>query len=809
MDSILHALRHSRRSLTSRPGFTFVAVTTLALGIGANTTVFSVVDAVLFRSIPFPDPDRLVMVWETVPARNQDEAFIAFPNYRDYREGAGSFEDMAAFFASPNQDVNLTGGLTPERVNVARVTSSYFDVLGVAPSLGRAFTADEDQEGNHRVAILSNRLWTRQFGADPEMIGRPVHVNGFPYTVVGIMPADFRPVGSMALGEEVEMWRPLAAGADQQNTRTWRNLRVVGRLRPDANMETAAQEIAAISDRIEEEDPTSQRGRSTRLVTLHEQSVGSVRQSLMLVWGAVALVLLIACANVANLLLVESGGRAREMSIRASLGASRGRIVALLMAENGMLALLGGAAGVGLAWIGVTLVRGFAASNTPLLDRATVDLRVLAFTIGIAGATGLVFGLVPALHAGKADLTRALKEAGAGSTRSGWGTARGFIVTQLALAMVLMVGSGLLIRSFTALRAVDPGFEPGGLLTLQMELPMVTKYPSQDERERFFEELRTRLGQLPGVTSAANAWSVPMGERGSSSTFWIEGRPEPSPENRPAADMQAVSPEYFRTMGIPVLRGRGVERTDARDAPRVLLVNQTMVDRYFSEQDPIGAEIQVDGVYPARVVGVVGDVLSAGLATEPRPAIYYAADQLGYNFMTVVIRTQGAPRQVLPAVREQVAALDPELPLHNVRTMDELLERNVGGQEFTVRLLSGFALLALVLAAVGTYGVMASALERRKRELGIRLALGAEPKDAFRLIVTQGAKLIGAGIGLGLVAAGLLSKAAETLLFGVSRLDPWAYAVTALVLGAVAMSAVTLTGARAARTDPVEPLKAD
>lgn len=808
MGALVLELRSALRALSGRKLATTIAILTLALGIGANTAVFGVVDAVLVKDLPFPDPDRLVLVWETVPARSQSEAFMAFPNYRDYRGGARAFEDMAAFFANPNQDVNLTGGAEPERVHVARVTSSYFDVLGVQPRHGRAFTEEEDRVGNHRVAILSHGLWTRQFGGRPDLVGQTVHVNGFPYTVVGIMPPDFRPVGSMALGEEVEMWRPLAASDEQRNARGWRNLRVVGRLRPGATLEEAQHELASISARIALEEPEHQRGRGVRVVSLHEQTVGSIRLSLLLVWGAVGLVLLVACANVANLLLVQAEARAREISIRASLGAGRGRIVRQLLVESLLLAALGGTAGFALSRVGLDVVKWLASAHTPLLDRAGVDLRVLAFTVVVMGVTGVLFGIVPALHASRTDLTTALKEAGAGSGRGGWGTARAFVVVQLALATVLLVGSALLIRSFNALRGVDPGFDHEGLLTFQLELPMVTKYPTQEERSLFFEEMRGRLRQLPGVTSVATVSAVPMGERGHSSTFWIEGRPEPDPENRPVADLRSVSPGYFGTMGIAVLRGRSIEATDRPDVPRVAVVSETLADRFFAGEDPIGAELQIDGGWPARVVGVVGDVRMAGLASEPRPAIYYAADQITYNFMTVVVRTVRDPGEMVPVIREAVAAMDPELPLHDPRRADELLARNVGREAFTFRLVTGFGLLALVLAAVGTYGVMASAVENRRRELGIRLALGAAPVQAFALVTREGGLIVLVGLGAGLVVAALLSRVVEALLFAVTPLDPLAYVATAVVLGVVALGTVMGTARRAARTDPVEPLRA-
>jgi putative ABC transport system permease protein len=801
-------LRTAFRALVARPAFTGVAVLTLALGVGANTTVFSVVDAVLIRTLPFPDADRLVAVWETVPARGQREAFLSFPNYWDYRDGTGAFDELAAFFADPNSDVNLTGGVEPERVNVARVTANYFDVLGVRPALGRAFTVDEDREGNHRVAILSHALWARQFGSDPDLIGEAVHVNGFPYTVVGVMPAGFRAVGSLALGEEVELWRPLAASEQQRGARSWRSLRVVGRLRDGATAASAEREVAAVAARIADEHSAAQSGRGVRVVTLQEQTVGGVRRSLLVLWGSVALVLLIACANVANLLMIRAAGRARDVSIRASLGASRARIVRQLLVESMLLAGAGGLIGVLLASIGIDTVKWMAAAQTPLLDRATLDLRVLGFTLFVALATGVVFGLVPALNASRVELAGALKEGG-GAVSSGWGATRAFVVGQLALTMVLLVGAGLLARSYSALRTVDPGFRPEGILTVQLELPMATTYPSQEDRTRFFTELRGSVSALPGVEGVANASTVPMGERGYSSTFWIEGRPEPAPEDRPAADVRLVSAGYFRTMGTSLIRGRELRETDGPEAPRVVVVNRTLAERFWPGADPIGAELKVDGARPGRIVGVVSDVRMAGLGVEPRATIYYRADQLAYNFMTLIVRTGGSPRELLPAIRELIHAMDSDLPVHNARTGPELLDRNVGSEAFTTRLLSGFALLALLLAVVGTYGVMATAVHRRRREIGVRLALGARPADVFALVLREGGWLVGVGVGIGLVTALIASRWAAALLFEVGPTDPTVYIGTSAVLLAAGLATVAGTARRAAHIDPVEPLRTD
>ncbi len=802
-------VRAAARSLRRSPGFVAVATLTLALAVAGNTTVFSAVDAVLLKQLPFPDAGRLVAIWETVPARGETEAFVAFPNYRDYRALSPGVEDLAAFYAAPNSDVNLTGGARPVRANVARVTSNYFDILGVQPALGRAFTPEEDQVGNHRVTILSHDLWREQFGADPELVGGSVQVNGFAYAVVGIMPADFRAVGSLALGEAVDMWRPLAPSAEQQEARWWRNLRLVGRLTPDARPSDVERELSVTAERIAQEDPENQRGRGVRLVTLRDQTVGPVRARLYLLWGAVALVLLVACANLANLLLVRFVQRGREISIRAGLGATRGRIVRLLLLESLLIAALSSVVSVLLSSMGITALRALAGDQAPLLDRVSLDLRALGFTAALAAATGLAFGILPALHAGRAELGRSMRgDRGAGPGVSRWAT-RSFVAIQLALALTLLAGSGLLIRSFMAVTTVDPGFRTPGLLTLQVELPMVTAYPTQEERSRFFRELRAELAGLPAVTSVATGSTIPLDADGRSSTFWIDGRPEPDVENRPSANVLFVSPEYLETLDIPLLQGRPLLASDDAESPMAVVINRSLARRFWPDESPLGARLQVDAVRDATVVGVVGDVHFDGPTEVPLPTIYYAADQVTYNFMTVAIRTAGRARPVLPLVEEAMRARDPDLPLHNVTTMDELHGRSVRVETFLSRLLATLAVLGLVIAAVGTWGVMAASLARQRRELAVRSALGAAPGRVFWTVVRDGGGVVLAGLGLGLVVALGLARPFQPLLFETAYYDPMSYGVAAAVLAGVAMLTIVVNAQRAAGTDPAATLRSD
>lgn len=622
-------LRLAVRDLVRRPAFTLAALATLALGVGANSAIFSVVSAVLLRQLPFHDAERLVMVWRTVPAQGETQGFASYPDYRDWKEQSQSFSDLSAFWAFANGNVNLTGGSEPERVPVARVMAGYFELLGAQPLLGRTILPGENIVGNHRVAMLSYGLWQRRFGGDTTIVGKPVFVNGFPYTVVGIMGPDFRPIGTLALGDEVELWRPLAPDDNQTGGRGSRNLRVVGRLADGVSLAKAQSELDGIAVRLAEAYPETNRGAGIRIVSLREQVVQDIRPALMLLLGAVVLVLLIACTNVANLLLVRGTSRKKLIAVRVALGAPRWRIVQQLLTESVLLGVLGGILGLGIAMLGVNLLVIMGPGDIPLLGDVTIDLGVLTFTAAISVAAGLLFGVVPAIQLSKPQLTEALREGGQRSgRRSERVVADVLVVSQIALALLLLVGAGLLVRSFEQLMDVDTGFDPDNVITLQIELPMATTYPTQEQRDVFFRELLDRIETVPGIESSSMTNAPPMGEGGFNTSFTVLGSGTTNTSEDPAADLQVIEPSYFETMGIPLLTGRSFARTDARDAPRVAIVSQRLAQAHWPGESPIGTRLRLSFGFEAEIVGVVGNVRFSGLDTDIDPTIYWPADQM-------------------------------------------------------------------------------------------------------------------------------------------------------------------------------------
>lgn len=810
MNHALRDLRYAFRSLGKRPGFTVVVAGTLALGIGANTAIFSVVNAVLLRPLPYSDAERLVMVWGTDRERDVSETRVSYPDFRDWREGSKSFEDLGAFWALPNTDVNLTGGIEPERVPVARVTAGYFKILGVRFTHGRGFRPEENRVGNHRVAVLSHGLWQRRFAGDPSLVGRSVQVNGFPYTVVGILPADFHALGSLALGEKVELWRPLAPDDNQTGGRESRNLRVVGRLRPGVSLEIARQELAAIARALEEAHPETNEGRGVKVVPLREQVVRDARPALFVLFAAVGLLLLSACTNVASMLLARAADRRGELAVRRALGAPRHRILGQLLGESVLLGGVGGFAGVLLAHGGVRLLIALGPSQIPRLDEVAVDLPVLVFALLLSLAAGVVVSLAPACQTFSTEPVEGLRH---GSHRSGAALGRRFrhvlVASELALTLVLLVGAGLLVRSFSELLSVDPGFEPEQLLTLQLELPMVTKYPEQWQRRAFFRELLERIEQHPEVRSATMVSAPPLGEGGFTTAFSVIGEASDAAAS-PPANIQLVAPDYFRTLGIPLVAGRLFTEHDDREAPRVAVVNETAARRWPGGE-AIGGRFAPEREFlpHAEVVGIVRDVRVGGLDAAVPPIVYLPSDQVGYVFMTLVVRTASAPRSVLPAIRAAVRELDPEQPIYNVHTMDELISRSVAERRFQMLLLTTFSGIALVLAFVGVYGVMSYTVGQRTREIGVRMALGAAPRAVSRGIVREGAMLAVIATAIGVPLALLFSRLLAASLFGVGMADPWTYGAVVAILVSSAVLSAYVPAMRAAAVDPTVALRAE
>jgi putative ABC transport system permease protein len=808
MNEILRDVRLAFRSLAKRPGFTAVVVTTLAIGIGANTAIFSVVNTVLLRPLPYVEPDRLVMVWGTDARLGNDQTRVSYPDYRDWRDGATSFDDIAALWSFPNGDVNLTGGVEPERVPVARVTSGFFEILGVTFAHGRGFRPDENVVGNHRVAVLSYGLWQRLYGGDPGLVGQPVHVNGFPYTVVGILPPEFRPFGVLGPEERVELWRPLAPDDNQTGGRDSRNLRIIGRLRPAVTVDGARQELVAIARGLTETYPETNEGRGVHVVPLREQVVHASRPALLVLLGAVGLVLLSACTNMANMLLARAGARRGEFAVRRALGAPRRRIIGQLLTESVLLGGLGGIAGIVLAYGGIHALVELGPREIPRLDEIGIDLRVLAFALFISVAAGIVFGLAPAYHASSAELNEGLRHGSRGrGAAPGRRLRQTLVLAELTLTLVLLVGAGLLLRSFSELMDVNPGFEPERLLTLQLELPMGTKYPEQWQRTAIFDQLLERIAQHPEVSSVTMVNAPPLGEGDFTTTFAVAGE-SIDPATAPPATVQLIGPDYFATLGIPLITGRDFESRDDTDAPPVAIVNETAARRW-AEGRAVGGRFSLGFGTETEVVGVVRDVRIAGLDEPVPPIIYLPSDQRGYNFMTVVIRTSSTPRAVLPAIRTIVRDIDPEQPIYNVRTMDELISRSVAHRRFQMLLLAVFSAMALMLAMVGVYGVMSYIVGQRTREIGVRMALGAQPYEVSRSLVRESLILALIATAIGVPLALAFTRLLSASLFGVRAADPWTYAGTIAVLVLTAVLSAYVPARRAAAVDPTVALRTE
>ncbi|HEX6107186.1 MAG TPA: ABC transporter permease [Gemmatimonadales bacterium] len=819
-DSLLHDLRYAVRSLRQRPGFAAVAVLTLALGIGANSAIFSVVNGVLLRPLPYAAPEELTIVqggWETQP-----DAELSVSEYWDFKERQRSHLAIGAFAGG---SVALTGTGAPERLSAGFVTADLLQALGVSPVLGRSFAPEEDLPGRPAVVLLSDGLWRRRFGADPGLVGRTILLDDAPATVLGIMPPGFQ-LPTHFTGTGAELWAPLQLDpATDRTERGWHFLDVVGRLRPGTDLATADGEAASLMAAMKAEYPgeyhPSFHGSAG---PLDVAVVGEAKPALLVLLGAVALLLLIACANVAGLLLARGEARQREMALRTALGADRRRLVTQLLTESVVLALAGAALGLLLAvWALRALVLA-APPSLPRLDSIAVDGWVLGFTAAVAIASGIVFGLAPALHAARPDLTGALVEGGRGGTA---GAARqrfrrGLVVAQIALALVLIAGAGLLVQSFLRLRAVDPGFDPEGVLTARVELSPV-RYERSDQIRRFYDELIRRLEELPGVGSAAAVRALPMTgqlEIGDWS-FLQEGRfsSPPLPTEWTPADWQVVTPEYFRTMGIPVLQGRGVEDGDRIGAPGAVVINQTLARQVWPAGDAVGQRILLggggtDSIY-RTVVGVVGDVRHRGLSADPRPEMYLPHQQFPAGTGTpqrslyVVVRSSGDPASLATALHTTVAGLDPDVPLAEVQTMEEALGTWAAERRLTMMVVTAFALTALLLGAVGIYGIMAHLVAQRTREFGIRMALGAVPVEILRLVLRQGTWLSVLGIAAGLVGALALTRVLGDLLFRIAPTDPLTLAGTAVLLALVAAAASAIPALRATRVDPIDALRSE
>ena len=801
MRTLLQDARFGVRVLWKRPGFTAVALAVLALGVGANTAIFSVVNAVLLRPLPYPGSERIVAFDGVNPARGVKQSNMSAPDFADWKAQAHSFEALSIYTEGGS---NLTGGGEPERVTAGWVGTDFFRAMGVGAALGRALLPEDENPGAANVVVISHGLWQRHFGADPAAVGRKVELGGRSREVVGVMPPGFD------FPRRAEVWGPLQLEAAKE-PRDNRSYSVLGRLREGASLAQAQAELDTITARLSESYPVTNAGWGVALAPLKDALVGETRAALFLLLAAVALVLLIACANVANLLLARAAGRRREVALRLALGAGRWRVARQMLTESLMLALAGGALGAGLSvWLTDLLV-ALAPANTPRLAEASLDARVLLFATAATLLTGLAFGLVPALQASKADLGESLKEGGRGSSGGRSRVRSALVVAEVALSLLLLAGAGLLVKSFARLQAVSPGFDSGGVLTARVSLPGA-RYKEPAQKAEFFKALTERLAALPGVEAAGATISLPLG--GSNLSVWRglipEGRPA-TPEASEAAAYAVVTPGYFRTMRVPLRSGRVFDERDDANAPKVLVINETLARKVFPGQDAVGRHIHIwrDEEFPRRVVGVVGDTKHASLDEDDAPQMYVPhAQDAGWGGLSVAVRTRGGdPSALTPALREEVRALDRQLPVYDVKTAGKVLADSTAYRRVTMFLMAGFAAAALLLAGVGLYGVLSYAVAQRTHEIGIRMALGAQGRDVLRLVVRQGMLLTLAGLGLGLGAALLLTRLMEGLLYGVSAADPAVYALVSLLLGAVALLACLVPARRATKVDPMVALR--
>ncbi|HEY6186732.1 MAG TPA: ABC transporter permease [Pyrinomonadaceae bacterium] len=807
MGSLLQDVRYGFRLLLKRPGFTIIAVLTLAFGIGANTAIFTVVDAALLRPLPYREPDRLVHLWETSPQKEFSEREASYADYLDWKKQTQVFEDLAGFSF---RSFALTGRETPELVSGAAVTDSFFRVLGVEPVLGRSFQPGDELQGGPRLVLMSYGLWQSRFGGDPSIVGKPIISSGNSYTVIGILPASFK----FAPTPAAELWTPLTPTPQQLERRSWHWLHVIGRLKPGLSIEQGQAEMAGIARAIAEQYPDSHTGTGIKLVSLHEQIIGRVKPVLFALVGAVCFVLLIACANVANLLLARSAARRKEIAIRTAMGASRWRLIRQLLTESVMLAALGGALGLLLAAWGVDLLVAAIPDSQlvsmPYLQGLGLDGRVLLFTAAITLLTGLVFGLAPAFQSSSLNLQESLKEGGrtsAAQTRQG--LRHLLVVSEIALALVLLVGAGLMMKSLLRLLAVDPGFKPENLLTMQVSLPP-GKYSEDGKVIAFHGQLMTRVENLPGVKGVGTVSLLPM-VGGDTLHIIVEGRPAPPPGEEIEVNFRTITPSYFDVMSIPLVRGRRFDDRDKQDAPGVVAINQTLANRFFPGQDPIGQRLApANGTAPpVEIVSVVGDEKVNSLDTATTPVIYVPYLQNPDPYLNLVVRTTSDPQALAGAVRGEIKSLDPDLAVFGVKTMEQLMEgaSSTFLRRYPAFLIGVFAGVALLLATVGIYGVISYSVTLRTHEIGVRMALGAQRWDIFKMILGQGLVLTIAGVGLGLAAALVLMRFLSSLLFGVTASDPLTYVAVCLPLIIIALLASYIPARKATKVDPMEALR--
>ncbi len=810
MNTLWQDLRYGLRMLLKKPGFTLIAVMTLALGIGANTAIFSVVNGVLMKSLPYHEPERIVLLWGDVPSRNEHRTQVSATDVADWRKQNTVFEEVATF---SHWGATLSGEGEPERLSGMQVGDGYFSVMRGQPLLGRVFTPEEQVDGKDYVIVLGYGLWQSRFGGAREVIGKKVYFSARPYTIVGVMPEDFQPLPANLVENRPQFYRPVAEAYDEEE-RGSRHLRAIARLKPNVSLKQSQSEMNLIAKRLADEHPKSNTGYGVHLVTITEETVGGLRLALILLLLAVMVVLLIACGNVGNLLLARAMARQKEIVIRAALGATRGRLIRQLLTESLLVALLGGGLGLLLALWGTELITSLGKEFIPSLSRVEIELPVLAFTLAVSAGAGILFGLAPAIQLSRPDLNEGLKEGGrvAGGSTAQRRLRNGLIVAEVAMALVLLVSAGLLIRSIIHLRRANPGFNTGNLLTMNVWLPHA-KYPDAPKWVAFYDQINERIRALPGVQSAGMTGVLPISHNFDRRSIQVETHPVPRGQEADA-DTYIVTPGYLQTMQIPLLKGRELTTQDVADVEPVALISETFARRYWPGGDPLGKRIKFPGSaarpQPWRtVVGVVRDVKQYGVDKESTMQLYLPQAQSPVSWLTLAVRTTGNPALMLNAVRDAIRSVDPDQAVFEVATMEGLLAESIAKRRFVMLLLAVFAALALALAAIGIYGVMAYTVAQRTQEIGIRMALGAQTRDVLRLVVGQGMRLALFGVGIGLIAAIGLTRLMTTLLFGVSATDLLTFALIAAVLMFVALLACWVPARRAAKVDPMIALRCE
>ncbi len=802
LEALVQDLRYAGRRLMAAPAFACIAIVTLALGIGANTAIFSVAAGILLRPLPYPAANRLAMVWMDNSRINVREDWHSYPNYLDYNTRNTTFDAMAAF---NRRYLTLTGSGDPERLNGAHSSASLFDVLGVRPMLGRTYSAEEDQAGA-MVAVLSHGLWKRRFGARPDIVGRKIVLNGAAREVIGVMPDGFG-----FPSRDTQLWVPSPATKEMRQRRTLVWLQVIGRIKPGVTVGQAQSDLERINADIVRTFP-DQKGYGIRVEDYRKQIVGRIEPALVALLGAVLFVLLIACTNVANLLLARASSREREVALRAALGAGHGRIVRQLLTESVLLGVLGGAAGLALGWIGVNAFVAMAPDDLPRLTDIAIDGRVLAFTTTIALLTGLLFGLVPALQMARTDPLHTLKEGGRAATSLGRALRRGLVVIEVALSVVLLVGAGLMIRSLTRMQQLNLGLHTDGVLSARVSLSG-DRYREDAACAEFARRLVERAAALPGAERAATIGTVFLSATPNSTNFSIEGRPEFKPEERVEVPVDSITPDYFRVLEVPLRAGRFFDQRDGADAPPVVIINETMARRFWRDENPLGRRIKY-GLLSSRgrwmtIVGVVADTRRTGYEADVRPETYVAQSQSPDVGLALLIRTTGEPTALVPSLRAALQEIDPLIPLESVHPLNDEVVAMTAGRRLNTTLFTVFAAIAAILAAVGIYGVVATSVEQRTRELGVRLALGATGGSILRMVLVEGLALVGVGLLLGLLAALALSGAMARLLYEVRPTDAATLTSITLLTVIVALLASLVPAVRAVRVDPVTALRAE